>query len=126
MEDLNARGVDSCVAKFSDANLSLSIDYGRYGYVYKKHDKDLDHPLKGFRQQITRITGRWAQIVTFLDDEGDLNNPEFKCVADLYVLVHVDKGKGYETKTSLMMTVRGRSEKEQAIARQIFRSVRFR
>jgi hypothetical protein len=43
----------------------------------------------------------------------------------MYVVVHTDESEGLRTKTSLNMTVEGGSEREQEIAKRIFRSVRF-
>lgn len=126
VENLNARGIDSCVAEFGDSDMKISIDYGMYSSAYKKNELGLDGEIRRFKQEFIRVGGKRAQVVTYLhSSNAGRDNPHLRYVAGMYVAVHTNKSEGIRTERSLNMTVAGRSEKEQEIARRIFRSVRF-
>jgi hypothetical protein len=121
VENLNARGTDSCVAAFGDSDMGISIDYGMYSTAYKKHEVGLEGEIKRFRQGYIRVGGKRAQVVTYLDVGMDRRDPHLQYFAGMHVVVN----ERVRPKSSLNMTVAGRSEREQELAKRIFWSVRF-
>ena len=115
----SSEGVDSCVAEFEDGKMTLYIDYGWYG-----SPGDNTGGLQLKKESIT-VDGKMGQLVTYIDDSlYARKNPLQKYVAHMYVVVKPADADSVMT-TSLMMNVRGDSEKKQEIARRIFGSVQF-
>ena len=114
----NREGVDSCIAEFANGKMTLSIDYGWYG------GPGVNTGALQLKKESITVDGRMGQLVTYIDSLYARKNPLQKYVAHMYVVVKPADANGLMT-TSLMMTVRGDSEKKQEIARRVFSSVHF-
>ncbi len=113
-------GIDSCIAEFENRDMLLSLDYGWYGGATKKSDVTVD-----FKEQSFLIGGKTGKLATYIDDSlYARKHPERKYVAHLYVEVK-EGGADSPMKTSLMISMRGRSAKALEIGVRIFGSIRF-
>ena len=113
-------GIDSCIAEFEKRDLLLSIDYGWYGGAAKKSDVTVD-----FKEQPFSIGGKTGTLATYIDDSlYARKHPERKYVAHLHVVVHQGPSDS-PMKTSLMITIRGRTAKQLEIGSRILATIRF-
>ncbi len=118
MKDLGTKGADSCVAQFASNQMTLYLDYGRYGSPNTQSSLN-----RGSKEQSISIDGKKGYLITYIDDSH--GNSGRKYDASLYVVVGESESEGFPKTISLMMWVEGESEKDQEIAQQIFRTIRF-
>ena len=104
LKNQNVKGIDSCVAEFRNGKMRLAIDYGSYGGAYKN-----DSTVFDFKEELTEIDGKKAQLVTFKNWRD-----RRKIVAGLYVLIHVGQDG---MKTSLNMTITLKNGEDLATAK---------
>jgi hypothetical protein len=117
LKNQHAKGIDSCVAEFRNGTMRLAIDAGSFGGDIAKAEMMLD-----FTEEFAVIDGKKVQLITYKDAR---TKSKRKFVAGLYVVLYEAKPKEAQTSAFLYMTVEGHSEKEIAMAKQIFRSIRF-
>ena len=112
------RGIDSCMAEFTNQKIRLYLDYGYYSGPKVKSERDSD-----FREQSILIGGKTARVATYNDDTtySGGKKPYLRYFAHLYVS---DAGFGSRP-VSLEMNVGGESEGDQETGLRIFRSIRF-
>lgn len=118
MKDLGTKGADSCVAQFANNQITLYLDYGRYGSPNTQSSLN-----RGSKEQSISIDGKKGHLITYIDDSH--GNSGRKYDASLYVVVRESETEGFPKTISLMMWVQGDSEKNQEIAQRIFRTIRF-
>ena len=118
MKDLDMRGADSCVAQYANNDIALYLDYGRYGSPPQRINSYLE-----FKEQSVVIDGKNAQLATFVD--ASHSNSGLKYLTGMYVVVKESDGDVWPKTISLMMSVRGNSQKDQEIAQRIFRTIHF-
>lgn len=118
MKDLGTKGVDSCVARFANNDITLYLDYGRYGGPPRQGNSDLE-----FKEQFVSIDGRNAQLVTYVD--ASHSNSGLKYNAGIYVVVKEPEIESFPKTISLMMSVLVERRKDQETAQRIFRTIRF-
>lgn len=117
LKNNNKRGIDSCVASFSNNEIGLTIDYGWYNSPSKKYETYTD-----FKEEFIEIDGKKAQFATY---RHTLMNANQNLVATIYVVLDKTKEHGVGMTTSLDMTIVVRNEKDLETAKQIFQSIRF-
>ena len=115
LKQTDLRGIDSCIAEFTNGKIRLYLDYGYYTGPKKKSARDFD-----FKEQSIMVDGKTAQVATYNDDTTDSGgkNPYLRYFANLYVIVKPND-------FSLTMNVGGESEGDEEIGLRIFRSIRF-
>lgn len=118
MKDLGTKGVDSCVAQFANKQMTLYLDYGRYGSPNTQSSLN-----RGSKEQSVSIDGKKGHLITYIDDRQ--GNSGRKYDASLYVVVRESESEAFPNTISLMMWVQGETEKDQEIAQRIFRTIRF-
>ena len=118
MKDLATRGVDSCVARFANQDITVYLDYGQYGGPHRQGNSDLE-----FKEQSLSIDGKKAQLVTYID--ASHSNSGLYYNASLYVIVKESELDGRPKPISLMMSIRGERQKDRETALTIFRTIRF-
>jgi hypothetical protein len=108
------KGIDSKVGKYVSPTMVLTFDYGRYSSDLREFGGWPEH-----RAEQTTIAGKAATVVTF-KGTGDFwaQRPFGAAVAFPRV---VDGGA-----VRLTMVVQGKGAEDQAAAKKIFRSLRFR
>ena len=65
MKNLNSKGVDSCVADFSNGSMSVMVDFGFYGGAHKQSKTDRD-----FNERPMLIGGKQGTVATYIDDSS--------------------------------------------------------
>lgn len=115
LKNNNARGIDSCVASFSNDKIGLGIDYGWYSSASTKYESYTD-----FKEEFIQIDGKKAQLATYIDTRS---NDEEMFVARIYIVTNEPEGGGMTT--ALNMTIGVGNEKDLETAKKIFQSIRF-
>ena len=118
MKDLGAKGIDSCVAEYANNDITVSLDYGRYGSPPRRSNSYLE-----FKEQSVLIDGKNAQLATFVD--ASHKNSGLKYATWMYVVVKESETDELPKTISLMMWVRSESQKAQEIAQRILRTIHF-
>jgi hypothetical protein len=118
MKDGGVGGVDSCVALFANKDITLYLDYGRYGSPTRR-----DHLDPEFKEESISIDGKNAQLVTCVDASHSNSGRKYK--AFIYVVVKESKHEGFPKIISLMMSVLGQGQRDQETGKRIFRTIRF-
>lgn len=118
----DARGVDSCVAEFTNQKIRLYLDYGYYTGPKEKSVRDFD-----FKEQSILIGGKTAQVTTYNDDTtySGGKKPYLRYFTHLYVIVKPGVAEFGSRPFSLTMNLGGESEGDEEIGLRIFRSIRF-
>jgi hypothetical protein len=118
MKDLGMRGIDSCLLQYANKDITVYLDYGRYGSPPRQSNSYLE-----YKEQSLLIDGKNAQLATFVD--AGRSNSGGKYIACMYVVVKESESDVLPKIISLMMSVRGESQKDQEIAQRIFRTIHF-
>ena len=118
MRKLDTESIDSCIAAFSNGNMSLALDFGFYSSEANKMKTHLD-----YKKQSITIGGKPGTLEMFIDESAWGRGSGKKYVAHAHVITK--PGSLTDMQTSLMLTVRGKSAEAQLLARRIFESVSF-
>jgi hypothetical protein len=116
------RGIDSCMAEFTNQKIRLYLDYGYYSGPKVKSERDVD-----FKEQSILIDGKTARVATYNDDTtySGGKKPYLRYFANLYVIINPGGAEFRSRLVSLEMNVGCESESDQEIGLRIFRSIRF-
>ncbi len=114
MKSRDAKGIDSAIWKYSDENSELVIDLGIYS---AKPESYSDEPE--YTEEKVVIGGKNAVIISFRDSEP--NNEDLEYFTGIYFPKVDSRG----TKLSFVIYSRN-SKTNQAIARKIFNSIKFK
>jgi hypothetical protein len=123
MKNLNSKGVDSCVADFSNGSMSVMVDFGFYGGAHKQSKTDRD-----FNERTTVVDGRQGTVATYIDDSSFAQQfPERRYV--VYAHVFVKAGDRRDPippmDTTLDFVIFGKTVEAQKTGERILRTLVF-
>jgi hypothetical protein len=111
--------VDSCLAAFSNKEVSISLDYGWYSDPSGQAEWDTQYS----RAEI-RINGRKAELITSVIDTQKLptKNP---METEVHLVTHGPKNNEAGMITSLLFTITTRKSIDQNLVKRIYESIRY-
>lgn len=115
LTDEKARGIDSCIAKFRDGKMSVSLDYGHYSGISR------DDSYLHFKEEKIQISGRQGRLATYRQPGAAVGHD---WIARIYIKVARSENRGFGPLAMNMFVVVGSSD-DLEIAKRILRSIRL-